>query len=345
MKASLFDYELPPEMIAQVPVEPRDASRLMVLRRATGAVEHRIFRDIVEYLEPGDVLVINDARVIPARVFGIRKTLGKVEALFLEDAGGGLWRALLGARGHIEPGEVLKFADKAIEVKVVSKDEEGIFTLRVISPPDLLNGLEKHGHVPVPPYIKRDGAAARLEEIDRTRYQTVYAQKPGAVAAPTAGLHFTGQLLGRIGESGVIVARVTLYVGLGTFKPVKAENVEDHVMHGEHYEVDAAAAEALNAARREKRRVIAVGTTAARVLESLGGDEVEPVKAWTDIFIYPPYRFKRVDALVTNFHLPRSTLLMMVAAFAGRERILAAYEVARREGYRFYSYGDAMLIL
>jgi len=345
MKVSLFDYELDAKFIAQTPVEPRDASRLMVLRRAAGRLEHRRFSEITEYLGAGDLVVINDTRVIPARVFGIRRTLGKVEALFLEETGGGLWRALLGAKGSIVPGERLKFADGQIEVEVADKDEEGIFTLKVLKPENLAHALERVGHVPVPPYIKRDGKKAALEEIDRKRYQTVYAEKDGAVAAPTAGLHFTKRLLNELAGMGVQLARVTLHVGIGTFRPVKAEDVEEHVMHREYFEVSEEAAEAINAARREGRRIIAVGTTTARVLESLPAGPAERTKGWTELFIYPPYRFRRVDAMATNFHLPKSTLLMMVSAFAGRERILAAYEEAKRLGYRFYSYGDAMLIL
>jgi len=345
MKVSLFDYELDPKFIAQTPIEPRDSSRLMVLDRETGLVAHRHFRDIVEYLGSEDLVVLNDTRVIPARVFGIRKTLGKVEALFLEETPGRLWRAMLRAKGHIRPGERLKLADGAIEVEVVAKDEDGVFTLAVLRPADLVAALESVGHMPVPPYIKRGGGDESLERLDRERYQTVYAEKRGAAAAPTAGLHFTEGLLARVAGMGVEIARVTLHVGLGTFRPVKVDEVEDHVMHSEYFEVSAEAARALEAARKEARRVVAVGTTVARVLESLGAGEAGPARGRTGIFIYPPYRFRRVDAMVTNFHLPRSTLVMMVSAFAGRERLLAAYEEAKREGYRFYSYGDAMLIL
>jgi len=256
-----------------------------------------------------------------------------------------MWRALLGTKGHIRPGERLKFAGGEIEVQVEEKDSDGVFTLKVIRPEDLMAALRVHGHMPTPPYIRREGESAGLEEMDRVRYQTVYAERPGAVAAPTAGLHFTRELLERIEAVGVEIARVTLHVGLGTFRPVKVENVEDHVMHREHYEVGSRTAQLLNDARNKGRRVVSVGTTTARVLESLGEGDVAPGTGWTEIFIHPPYRFRRVDAMVTNFHLPRSTLLMMVSAFAGREKVLAAYEEAKREGYRFYSYGDAMLIL
>ena len=344
MKVSLFDYDLPSQAIAQTPAEPRDASRLMVMDRPTGVVAHERFRDIGKYLRAGDLLVLNDTRVIPARVFGIRKTLGKVEALFLEKTGERTWTALLGAKGRIQPGETLKFADGRIVVEVVGKDDEGVFTLRIVEPDDLLAALEAAGHVPVPPYIRRDGDAASLETVDRERYQTVYARTPGAVAAPTAGLHFTSRLIAELESAGVLFARVTLHVGLGTFRPVKVDDVETHRMHREFFAVGRDAADALNAAKADGRRTVAVGTTTARVLETLGAEAVTPRSGYTDIFIYPPYRFQRVDAMVTNFHLPKSTLLMMVSAFAGRERVLAAYETAVHEGYRFYSYGDAMFI-
>ncbi len=344
MKVSLFNYDLPKDFVAQVPVEPRDASRLMVIHRESGAIDHRIFRDLPEYARPGDVIVINDTRVIAARVYGLRRTLGRVEVLFLEKRAERFWDALVGAGGHIMPGERLRLADGAIEVRVAGKDPEGLFSLEVLQPADFEAALEKHGHVPTPPYIDRGEDKARLEEVDRVRYQTVYADKAGAVAAPTAGLHFTRGLLDELRRAGVQIVKVTLHVGLGTFRPVKTEEVERHKMHREYFEVSAEAAAALNAAKREGARVIAVGTTTTRVLESIA-DEAQASKGYSELFIYPPYRFRRVDALITNFHLPQSTLLMMVAAFAGRERILAAYEEAKQRGYRFYSYGDAMLIL
>jgi len=346
MEVSLFDYELPAELIAQVPADRRDASRLMVLDRETGDIIHTHFSRIVEHLRPGDLLVLNDTRVIPARVFGLRRTLGKVEVLFLERCGPRRWQALVGSGGKVRPGEKLRLAEGAIEVRVARKDEsEGIFTLEILRPDDLLEALERHGHVPVPPYIDRRGESAALEETDRARYQTVYARVPGAVAAPTAGLHFTEGLLAQLKSAGICITSVTLHVGVGTFRPVKSATVEAHTMHAEHYRVGEEAAAQLNAARRDRRRVVAVGTTTTRVLESLPSGEVAPTAGSTELFIYPPYRFKRVDALITNFHLPRSTLLMMAAAFAGRRRILAAYEEAKRRRYRFYSYGDAMLIL
>lgn len=345
MKVSLFDYRLPSERIAQVPVEPRDASRLLVLDRRTGSLEHRRFRDIVEYLRPSDLLVTNDTRVIPARVYGTRYTGGKVEVLFLEQTEERQWKALIGSGGKPTSGEVLNLANGAIRAEVTDKDAEGTYTLRLADTEDLLSALEAVGHMPTPPYISRKGHAASLEEIDRTRYQTVYAHKPGAVAAPTAGLHFTEDLLQDIRARGIQIASVTLHVGLGTFRPVKTDTVEEHVMHREYYEISRETADAVNAARNRRRRLIAVGTTTTRVLESLTEHLLGPTSGYTDIFIYPPYRFGRTDAMVTNFHLPTSTLLMMVSALAGREMIMQAYEVAIEMGYRFYSYGDAMLIL
>ncbi len=344
MKVSLFDYQLDEKLIAQTPTARRGDSRLLVLERETGRIEHRRFKNIGEHMRAGDLLVLNDTRVIPARVFGVRRTLGKVEALFLEQAGDNVWRAMIGSKGRVKEGERLKFADGEVVVEVMGKDEEGIFTVAVLEPEDLVETLERVGHVPVPPYIRRKGVAADMEAIDRRRYQTVYAAKSGAVAAPTAGLHFTEGILDALRQEGVRIAKVTLHVGIGTFRPVKCEEVEDHVMHREYFEVGEETAAALRAARDEERRIIAVGTTTARVIESLPEGEAKAIKGWTEIFIYPPYHFKLVDAMVTNFHLPKSTLLMMVSAFAGRENVLAAYEEAKREGYRFFSYGDAMFI-
>lgn len=345
MKVSLFDYELPPELVAQTPPETRGASRLLVLDRRDGRITHHPFARITRYLAPGDVMVLNDTRVIAARVWGLRRTMGRVEVLFVRRREDGLWEALVGSGGKVKLGEVLKLAGGAIEVRVVGKSDEGVFTLDVLCPDDLPAALEAHGHVPTPPYIDRRGERAALEKMDRDRYQTVYAKSPGAVAAPTAGLHFTDRLLARIRALGVEVVTVTLHVGLGTFRPVKTGNVEDHVMHGEYFEVGREAADALNSARRDRRRIIAVGTTTTRVLESLDEGEVRPRQGTAELFIYPPYSFRRVGAMLTNFHLPKSTLLMMVSALAGRERVLEAYREAIREGYRFYSYGDAMLIL
>jgi len=341
VNVSDFDYELPESAIAQAPVEPRDASRLLVLHRGRGTLEHRTFRDLPEYLRPGDVLVINDSRVIPARLFGEKEgTGGSVELLLLERRGLDTWEALVRPGRRVRPGARLVFGGGLLraEVKdvtpaggrIVSFFYEGVFE-------DLLRRL---GEMPLPPYIKE-----RLD--DPERYQTVYAREEGSKAAPTAGLHFTPELLETIRSQGIVIAPLTLHVALGTFRPVSTETVEAHTMHAEFYRLPEATADAVNRARARGGRVVAVGTTAVRTLESAAGEDgrVRAGEGWTDIFIYPGYRFRVVDALVTNFHLPRSTLLMLVCAFAGRERVLSAYKTAVEAGYRFYSFGDAMLIL
>jgi len=346
MRLSDFDYDLPPELIAQSPAGVRDASRLMTLDRRTGDITHGVFRDLAGYLRPGDVLVVNDTRVYPARLRGRKSaTGGAVEALLTKDLGGGRYRALV--KGGPRPGTTIDFdGGLRAEVEAAGEDEGGggarILSFESGAPID--ERLDEVGSMPLPPYI---AASGRDEVRDRERYQTVYAKKRGAVAAPTAGLHFTPELLRRLEEGGVSTVPVTLHVGPGTFMPVRADMVEDHVMEEEEYEVTAEAAEAINEARRSGGRVVAVGTTSLRTLESAAGEdgEVRPGNGSTGLFIYPGYRFRAVDALITNFHLPRSTLLMLVSAFAGRERVLGAYREAVAGGYRFYSYGDAMLIL
>lgn len=344
MDVSQFNYELPREMIAQTPAGKRDESRLLVLDRATGAVEHRVFRDIIEYLSPGDALVLNDTRVIPARIDAHRETGGKVEVLFVEDRGKGRWTALMQAKGHLRVREMLLF-DGALRAEIVNKDADGLYMLRFGENDDVLAMLERAGTTPLPMYIVRTRSNHAAHSEDRERYQTVYARDSGSVAAPTAGLHFTEELLKRIEEKGVEIARVTLHVGFGTFAPIRVERVEEHRMHRESFRVQPEEAAKLNRAKREGRRIVAVGTTTTRVLESLAlKGEIAPGGGSTDIFIYPGFEFKFVDALITNFHLPQSTLLILVCAFAGREKILAAYEEAKRAGYRFYSYGDAMFI-
>ncbi|TCK03971.1 tRNA preQ1(34) S-adenosylmethionine ribosyltransferase-isomerase QueA [Phorcysia thermohydrogeniphila] len=343
MKVSDFDYELPKELIAKFPVEPRDSARLMVLHRDSGKLEHRIFRDIVEYLKEGDVLVLNDTKVIPARLFGRLETGGKVELLLVRQPLPNLWEVMAKPARKLKEGKRIIF-DEELEgiVKGYAGEGRRLVEFKVKGNKDFMEKLEKVGHIPLPPYIERE---ERPE--DREKYQTVFAQKPGAVAAPTAGLHFTEELLEKLRDKGVIIKTVTLHVGPGTFKPVKVENVEEHQMDYETYNVPEETAKEVNRAKDEGRRVIAVGTTVVRTLES-AADESGRVKSGegsTNLFIYPGYRFKVIDALITNFHLPRSTLLMLVSAFAGRERILNAYREAVKEGYRFYSYGDAMLIL
>lgn len=348
MKTSDFDYELPLELIAQTPVTPRHASRLMVVERATGAITHRHFYEIVEYLRPGDLLVANDSRVIPARMYGHKvPTGGKVEVLLLAKRGERLWEALTRGK-RLVPGTVIALdaaeGTPALTCRVVEVTEAGSRLLEFDQPVE--PRLEKIGIIPLPPYI-------HVPLQDRERYQTVYAKVNGSVAAPTAGLHFTPELMEQVRKLGAEFAFVTLHIGLDTFRPVQEEEVEQHRIHTEWCTLPAETAERINAARREGRRIIAVGTTSVRVLETGGklaaeqgsGAAVVPFTGQTDLFIYPGFTFRVVDAMITNFHLPRSTLLMLVSAFAGRELILRAYQEAVRLRYRFYSFGDAMLIL
>jgi S-adenosylmethionine:tRNA ribosyltransferase-isomerase len=340
-----FDYELPAASIAQE-AAPRGESRLLVLDRE-GADRHSRVRDLPRLLRPGDLLVLNDTRVIPARLFGRRAGwTGKMELLLVERLGEREWDALVKPGRRARPGTVIEL-DTSLEsnltAEVLAKRQDGRHHLRFSEPVE--PHLQRLGHVPLPPYIRRPDTPE-----DRERYQTVYARSPGAVAAPTAGLHFTARLLEEIGDAGIEIARVTLHVGIGTFKPVKVERIEDHRMASERYEIGEEAAAAIRQTRDRGGRIVAVGTTVVRTLESAamtggtGGGEVPAGPAATDIFITPGFRFQVVDVLLTNFHLPRSTLLMLVSAFAGRERILAAYQEAIAEGYRFYSYGDAMLV-
>jgi S-adenosylmethionine:tRNA ribosyltransferase-isomerase len=343
MKVSDFDYELPKELIAKFPAEPRDSARLLVLYRDSGKLEHRIFRDIVDYLREGDVLVLNDTKVIPARLFGRLDTGGKVELLLIRQPFPNLWEVMAKPARKLKEGKKI-FFDGELEgiVKGYAGEGKRFVEFKLKGGKDFMEKLEEIGHIPLPPYIERE---ERPE--DREKYQTVFAQKPGAVAAPTAGLHFTEELLEKLRDKGVIIKTVTLHVGPGTFKPVKVENVEEHQMDYETYNIPEETAKEVNRAKDERRRVIAVGTTVVRTLES-AADENGRVKSGegsTNLFIYPGYRFKVIDALITNFHLPRSTLLMLVSAFAGRERILNAYREAVKKGYRFYSYGDAMFIV
>lgn len=334
-----FDYHLPPELIAQTPVEPRDASRLLVLHRDSGRIEHRLFRDIVDYLRPGDLLVANETRVIPARLWARKvPTGGKVELLLLAKRGELQWEALVKGR-KVPVGQVIELAEGACRGVVEAITASGGRLIRFERPIEAL--VEEVGSVPLPPYIHQPLA-------DPERYQTVYAREKGSVAAPTAGLHFTPELIARTQAMGVEWVTVLLHIGLDTFRPVTEERVEEHRLHSEYCRLSAEVAERINAAKRQGRRVIAVGTTSVRVLETAAQDTAEGVRSWegpTELFIYPGYRFRVVDALITNFHLPRSTLLMLVSAFAGLEQIKAAYEEAIRLRYRFYSFGDGMLIL
>lgn len=354
MRVDTFDYELPPELIAQEPAPDRSSSRLLVLEAKTGRTEHTHFAQIENYLRPGDTLVLNDTKVVRARLHGIRhRTGGKWEGLFIH-AADEHWELMLKTRGKPRPGEVLLAQPEgaaegaALELEVIERRAEGTWLVRPLvtaasaDPVFVESILARIGHVPIPPYIR----AGRESVADRERYQTVYAARPGAVAAPTAGLHFTEALLTRLAERGVLFERLTLHVGPGTFQPVKVADTADHVMHAEWCELTAQVAQRLAARRAEGSRIIAVGTTAARVLESAcrPTGRIEPYRGWTDLFIVPGYPFRAIDGLITNFHLPKSTLLMLVSALAGTEKILAAYRQAIAQRYRFYSYGDAMLI-
>jgi S-adenosylmethionine:tRNA ribosyltransferase-isomerase len=343
-----FDYDLPEELIAQTPIEPRDASRLLVLDRKTDAITHDQFRNIGRWLRPGDLLVANESRVLPARLWGRKATGGKIELLLLRERDERTWETLVGGRG-VRPGTTLVIAPPppattpSVEAEVLDTLPHGGRLLRFDQPiAPLLPAL---GAMPLPPYIHQPVA-------DPERYQTVYSHTPGSAAAPTAGLHFTPRLLDELRAQGIGWATVTLHVGLDTFRPVQVDDPAQHTMHSEWFELGPATAAAINAAKAEKRRVVAVGTTTVRVLETAaqwaaraGHAALEPYTGNTDIFIYPPYTFRAVDALITNFHLPKSTLMMLVSAFASRDHILAAYAAAVRERYRFFSFGDAMLLV
>ena len=339
MKLSDFMYDLPEERIAQTPVEPRDHSRLMVIHRDTCAIEHRRFYDVTDYLNPGDCLVINETKVIPARLYGERPTGGACEVLLLKQVGPKKWETLVRPGKKLRPGAEVIFGDGRLRGRVLETTEAGGRVVEFECEGTFEAALDALGEMPLPPYIHE-----KLR--DRDRYQTVYAKQDGSAAAPTAGLHFTPELLERIREKGVDIVPVLLHVGLGTFRPVKAENIEDHQMHTEYFEVTEDAARRVNAARARGGRVIAVGTTSVRTLESAAADgALRAMRGDTNIFIRPGYRYQMVDALITNFHLPGSTLVMLVSAFYDRERILDAYRLAVEEEYRFFSFGDAMLIL
>ena len=340
MKTSDFYYDLPEELIAQDPLEDRSSSRLLVLDKKTGETEHHVFREIVDYLDPGDCLVINDTKVIPARLIGAKEETGaKIEVLLLKRGADDVWETLVKPGRKAKPGTRISFGDGLLTGEVVDIVDEGNRLIRFEYDGIFEEILDQLGQMPLPPYITH-------QLKDKDRYNTVYAEHPGSAAAPTAGLHFTPELLEKIKNKGVDIAHVTLHVGLGTFRPVKVDDVENHHMHSEFYMIDETAAEKINRAKENGKRVICVGTTSCRTIES-AADENGRLKAcsgWTDIFIYPGYQFKILDALITNFHLPESTLVMLVSALAGREHVLAAYEEAVKERYRFFSFGDAMFI-
>ena len=339
MKTSDFYYELPPELIAQTPLQRRDASRLMVLDKDTGAIAHRHFYDLPDYLRPGDCLVLNDSRVLPARLIGHRETGGVSEVLLLTDKGDNVWECLVRPGKKLRAGTKVTFGDGQLVAEIQEVLPDGNRLVKFHYEGIFLEVLEQLGRMPLPPYIK--------EELqDQERYQTVYSKVVGSAAAPTAGLHFTPELLERVQQMGVRLAYVTLHVGLGTFRPVKVEDIEQHDMHAEYCMISQETADIITETKRSGGRVICVGTTSCRTVESFANEDgtMDPHAGWTKIFIYPGYRFKCLDALVTNFHLPESTLVMLVSALAGKEHILAAYEEAVREEYRFFSFGDAMFI-
>lgn len=339
MKTRDFYYDLPEELIAQTPLERRDSSRLMVLNKENGEVTHRHFYNIMEYLQPGDCLVLNNSRVLPARLIGHRPTGGAIEVLLLKDLGNKCWECLCKPGKKMQVGNSVIFGDGELTATVRQVQETGNRIIEFHYEGIFLEHLERLGKMPLPPYIK-------AELSDQERYQTVYSKEVGSAAAPTAGLHFTEELLDKIRAKGVKTAFVTLHVGLGTFRPVKAEDILEHHMHSELCMMDAQTAEILNETRRNGGRIICVGTTSCRTLESLAGEDgsFSAGSKWTEIFIYPGYRFKAMDALITNFHLPESTLVMLVSAFAGRDKVLNAYAEAVKERYRFFSFGDAMFV-
>jgi S-adenosylmethionine:tRNA ribosyltransferase-isomerase len=347
MRVAELQYNLPRELVAQRPVEPRDAARLLVLDRSSGRIRHRVFRDVTEYVRPGDTLVLNDTRVIPARFFGRRATGGKIEGLFLRKADDG-WRVLLKPSARLKLGERLACSDGQHRLTLGERFERGEWLVQPEPPVEPLELLQRVGQTPLPPYIRHHSAP---DAHDAERYQTVYARQAGAVAAPTAGLHFTPRLLEKLRKAGVGLETVTLHVGLGTFAPIDVDDLRDYEMHAEFFEIAQPTVARLHAARTAGGRIVAVGTTSVRVLESLEmelGRAAEPPPArsgWTSLLIYSPYRFRNVDRLITNFHLPATTLLALVMAFAGIETTRQAYREAIDQRYRFYSYGDAMLVL
>ncbi|MEK6235660.1 MAG: tRNA preQ1(34) S-adenosylmethionine ribosyltransferase-isomerase QueA [Planctomycetales bacterium] len=346
-----YDYQLPPELIAQSPAASRDAARLLVIDRGQGTWTHNTVRDLPELLQPGDCLVFNDSRVLPARLIGQRTATGGAwEGLFLSRAGNGLWKVLSRSRGKLQPGETVTLSDRDgcwdVALRLVEKGEQGEWIARPETEEDSMGILERLGRVPLPPYIRK----GREEEGDLERYQTVYAQHPGSAAAPTAGLHFTNDLLEQLKSQGVGVCFLTLHVGPGTFRPIASETLSDHQMHSEWGQVGEDAASRVRKTREQGGNVVAVGTTSVRVLESAaataqGDGELQAWEGWTDLFIRPPYQFQAINGLMTNFHLPKSTLLVLTRTFGGDELIARAYEEAVQEKYRFYSYGDAMLIV
>ncbi len=341
MNTSDFYYDLPENLIAQTPLEPRDSSRLLVMNKSTGKLEHKVFRDILDYLKPGDCLIANNSRVLPARIFGVKESTGaNVEFLLLKQITGNTWETLCKPGKKAKVGAKFSFGEGIMDAEVIEVKDDGNRVVKFNSEDNFFVALDKIGQMPLPPYI-----TAKLE--DKERYQTVYSDELGSAAAPTAGLHFTKELLQKISDKGVNIGYVTLHVGLGTFRPVKVDDVTKHKMHSEHYEVPEETAKLINDTKENGGRVIVVGTTSCRTLESVATEygKIKACDGYTDIFIYPGYKFKAIDGLITNFHLPESTLIMLVSAFAGYDNVMNAYKVAVNEKYRFFSFGDAMAIL
>lgn len=342
MNIEQFDFELPEELIAQTPLKTRTASKLLVVNREPFSITHKSFPSILDYIEPGDCIVLNDTKVLPARLFGVKAETGaKIEILLLEEEGSDEWLTLTKPARKIDVGDVITFGDGKLKAVCTKVGEEGKRTYQLKYKGILYEILDELGEMPLPPYIKE-----QLDEKDR--YQTVYSKNRGSSAAPTAGLHFTEELLQKVTEKGAHLAYVTLHVGLGTFRPVTVDDIEEHHMHSEYYELDEQNAEIIQKAKDAGGRIFSIGTTSTRVLETVANHnegKIVASKGWTDIFIYPPYTFRAVDALLTNFHLPKSTLLMLVSAFSSRDNMLAAYEEAIKQKYRFFSFGDAMLII
>ena len=340
MKVEDFDYDLNENLIAQTPIKDRDTSKLLVLDKKTGEIEHKHFYDIIDYLEKGDTLVLNDTKVLPARLLGEKTdTHAVIEILLLKDLGEDVWECLVKPARRIKVGTIVTFGQGELKAECVKEDNEGIRHFKLIYSGILLEILEHLGTMPLPPYIHE-----KLK--DQSRYQTVYAKEIGSAAAPTAGLHFTKELLKKIEDKGVNIAYVTLHVGLGTFRPVSVDTIEEHKMHSEHYQMTKEVAELLTETKKNNHKIIAVGTTSTRTLETIMTkyNEFKECSGWTDIFIYPGYKFKAIDSLITNFHLPKSTLVMLVSALAGKDNIMNAYKIAQEEEYRFFSFGDAMFI-
>lgn len=341
MDIEAFDYHLPESLIAQTPLKNRDESRLLILGRQSGDIEHQHFKDVINYLESGDTLVLNDTRVMPARLFGLKEETGaKVEMLMLTQIEGNDWEVLLKPAKRIKVGNRLTFGEGKIVAECIKELDQGGRIMRLHYDGILQERLDELGEMPLPPYIKE-----RLDDQDR--YQTVYAKASGSAAAPTAGLHFTDELLANIRDKGINIAFITLHVGLGTFRPVSVDNIDDHEMHSEYYQMDSETADLLNETKERGNRIISVGTTSTRTLETImqSNDKFVSQSGWTDIFIFPGFTFKAIDGLITNFHLPKSTLVMLVSAFSSRDNILNAYNQAVSSEYRFFSFGDAMLII